>query len=201
MARFFNEARAVSAIQHPGIVELYDFGYMDDGSAYIVMELLRGETLASRIAGRGRLTEAEALAIVRGIAGALGAVHAKGIVHRDIKPENLFLVPDPEAAAGERVKVLDFGIAKLTDDPGALSQTSTHAMFGTPMYMSPEQCRGAGQVDHRADLYALGCVLFEMLAGVPPFVSEGAGEVIGAHLHVAPPALRTLVPEVSPLTD
>jgi len=197
VARFFNEARAVSAIDHPGIVELYDFGYMDDGSAYIVMELLRGETLASRIASRGRLVEAEVITIVRGIAGALGAVHAKGIVHRDIKPENVFLVPDVEAATGERVKVLDFGIAKLADEPGALKQTSTDAMLGTPLYMAPEQCRGAGQVDHRADLYALGCVAFEMLAGVPPFVGEGAGEVIGAHLHVEPPALRTLAPEVS----
>ena len=137
VTRFFNEARAVSAIHHPGIVELYDFGYMEDGSAYIVMELLRGETLASRIARRGRLREPEALAIVRGIAGALAAVHAKGIVHRDIKPENVFLVPDADAACGERVKVLDFGIAKLTDDQGALTQTSTNAMLGTPMYMSP----------------------------------------------------------------
>jgi serine/threonine protein kinase len=197
VTRFFNEARAVSAIDHPGIVELYDFGYLDDGSAYIVMELLRGETLGSRIHSRGRLTEAEALAIVRGIAGALGAVHAQGIVHRDIKPENVFLVPDIEPATGERVKVLDFGIAKLGDDQGALNQTSVDAMLGTPLYMAPEQCRGAGQVDHRADLYALGCVMFEMLAGVPPFVGEGAGEVIGAHLHVEPPALRTLAPEVS----
>src|ERR1043165_1803547 len=174
---------------------------MEDGSAYIVMELLRGETLASRIAGRGRLSEPEALAIVRGIAGALAAVHAQGIVHRDIKPENVFLVPDSDATSGERVKVLDFGIAKVTDDQGALHQTSTNAMLGTPMYMSPEECRGAGQVDHRADLYALGCVLFEMLTGMPPFVGEGAGEVIGAHLHVAPPELRTLAPEVSPVAD
>jgi hypothetical protein len=201
VTRFFNEARAVGAIQHPGIVELYDFGHMDDGSAYIVMELLRGETLAGRIAGRGRLTEAEALAIVRGIAGALGAVHAKGIVHRDIKPDNVFLVPDLEAASGERVKVLDFGIAKLTDDRGALNRTSTNSMLGTPMYMAPEQCRGADDVDHRADLYSLGCVLFEMIAGVPPFLGEGAGEVIAAHLHIAPPALRTLAREVSPSTD
>jgi serine/threonine protein kinase len=200
VTRFFNEARAVSAIDHPGIVELYDFGYMDDGSAYIVMELLRGETLASRIHSRGRLTEVEVLTIVRGIAGALGAVHAKGIVHRDIKPENVFLVPDIEPASGERVKVLDFGIAKLGDDQGAVDQTSVDAFLGTPLYMAPEQCRGAGQVDHRADLYGLGCVMFEMLAGVPPFLGEGAGEVIGAHLHVDPPCVRTLAPEVSQRT-
>jgi serine/threonine-protein kinase len=201
VARFFNEARAVSAIDHPGIVRLYDFGYMDDGSAYIVMELLRGETLAGRIASRGRLTEAEAVAIVRGIAGALGAVHARGIVHRDIKPDNVFLVPDLETTSGERIKVLDFGIAKLTDEPGTLNQTSTNTMLGTPLYMSPEQCRGAGHVDQRADLYALGCVAFEMLAGVPPFLGEGAGEVIAAHLHIDPPALRTLAPEVSAHTE
>jgi eukaryotic-like serine/threonine-protein kinase len=197
VTRFFNEARAVSAINHPGIVELYDFGYMDDGSAYIVMELLRGETLASRIYSRGCLTEVETLSIVRGIAGALAAVHARGIVHRDIKPENVFLVPDLDAASGERVKVLDFGIAKLGDDQGALNHTSVDAMLGTPLYMAPEQCRGAGQVDHRADLYGLGCVMFEMLTGEPPFMGEGAGEVIGAHLHVEPPAVRSLAPEVS----
>ncbi|MEZ4403072.1 MAG: serine/threonine-protein kinase [Kofleriaceae bacterium] len=196
--RFFNEARAATAIHHPGIVEVFDFGYLPDGNAYIVMEFLHGESLAARIASRGQLLETEAFAIARGIASALGAAHAAGIIHRDIKPDNVYLVPDPEAATGERVKLLDFGIAKLTDGAGGdWSQTRTGAVLGTPSYMSPEQCSGAGRVDARADLYSLGCVLFEMLAGRPPFVGHGAGEVIGAHQYLPAPQLRTFAPGAS----
>ena len=196
--RFFNEARAATAIQHPSIVEVFDFGYLPDGAAYIVMEFLKGESLGSRLHARGTLLETEAFAIVRGIAGALGAAHARGIVHRDIKPDNVFLVPDPEMASGERVKLLDFGIAKLTEEPiGSWSQTRTGTVLGTPSYMAPEQCSGAGNVDHRADLYSLGCILFELLAGRPPFVGGGAGEIIGAHQFVPAPRLRDVAPGVS----
>ena len=196
--RFFNEARAATAIQHPGIVEVFDFGYQPDGSAFIVMEFLQGESLASRMHARGTLLETEAFAIARGIATALGAAHARGIVHRDIKPDNIYLVPEPEAVTGERVKLLDFGIAKLTDEANASwSQTRTGSVLGTPSYMAPEQCAGAGNVDHRADLYSLGCILFEMFAGRPPFVAAGVGEVLGAHQYVAAPRLREFVPAVS----
>src|SRR5262245_19155259 len=114
--RFFNEARATTAIKHPGIVEIYDFGYRDDGRAFIVMELLAGESLAMRLPRVGRLDEDRALALVRGIAGALAAAHDAGIVHRDLKPDNIFLVPDAELPSGERPKLLDFGIAKLSGD-------------------------------------------------------------------------------------
>ena len=113
--RFFNEARAATAIRHPGIVEIYDFGWSADGAAFIVMEHLEGETLARRLT-RQRLGWQAALAIVRQIGGALSAVHAKGIVHRDLKPDNIFLVLDPEVAGGERIKLLDFGIAKLAGE-------------------------------------------------------------------------------------
>ena len=196
--RFFNEARAATAIQHPGIVEVFDFGYQPDGSAFIVMEFLKGESLASRLQARGTLLETEAFAIARGIATALGAAHARGIVHRDIKPDNIYLVPEPEAVTGERVKLLDFGIAKLTDEATAnWSQTRTGSVLGTPSYMAPEQCAGAGKVDHRADLYSLGCLLFEMFAGRPPFVGAGVGEVLGAHQYVAAPRLREFVPAAS----
>ncbi len=197
--RFFNEARAATAIKHPSIVEIYDFGWAPDGSAYIVMEMMDGEALAARLARAGRLSVPAALTIARQIATALAAAHKANIVHRDLKPDNVFLVPDPEVIGGERVKLLDFGIAKLVAD--GVSRTSTGAVLGTPLYMSPEQCQGAKLVDARSDLYSLGCMLFEMLAGRPPFVSEGVGELIGMHQFVAPPPLRALAPDVPPEVD
>jgi len=195
--RFFNEARAATAIRHPGIVEIYDFGFAPDGSAFIVMELCDGESLSAR-QKRGVMPVGAALGIARQVAGALGAAHKAGIVHRDLKPDNVFLVPDPEVAGGERIKLLDFGIAKLAGDassPG-MARTSTGAIMGTPYYMSPEQCRGAGAVDHRSDLYSLGCMLFEMVAGRVPFVGEGAGDIISSHILLPPPSARSLAPSV-----
>ena len=184
--RFFNEARAATAIRHPGIVEIYDFGWTNEGAAFIVMEHLQGETLRARRT-RGTMPWNIALAVTRQIAGALGAAHAKGIVHRDLKPDNIFLVLDPEVPGGERIKLLDFGIAKLAGDTAPNVQvTRTGAVMGTPTYMAPEQCRGVA-IDHRADLYALGCILFELCAGRPPFVGEGAGDVLAAHIHLPPP--------------
>jgi serine/threonine protein kinase len=200
--RFFNEARAASAIKSPGIVEIYDFGYHTNGSAYIVMELLEGESLSMRL-NRYRsqrvpqaLPSTQALIIARQIASALAPAHRAGIVHRDLKPDNIYLVPDTEAASGERAKILDFGIAKLSSDGlgSGMNMTSTKMVMGSPHYMSPEQCRGAGVVDARSDLYALGCILYECLSGQPPFVGEGFGELMGAHLHVAPQPLRNFAP-------
>jgi serine/threonine protein kinase len=180
--RFFNEAKAATAIRHPGIIEVFDFGYTDEGRAYIIMELLEGEPLSHRIA-RGPLPEVDATQIARGIASALVAAHDKGIVHRDLKPDNVFLVPDPDVPLGERPKVLDFGIAKLGDQlPKDLRHTVTGALIGTPLYMAPEQARAAAKIDARADLYSLGCMLYEMLVGKPPFVAEGAGELIALHM-------------------
>ncbi|MBK9036332.1 MAG: serine/threonine protein kinase [Myxococcales bacterium] len=199
VTRFFNEARAATAIRHPGIVEIFDFGYCADGSAYIVMELLAGESLAARML-RGRMSVEGALLVVRQIAGALAAAHAQRIVHRDLKPDNVFLVPDPEVPGGERIKLLDFGIAKLTGDGEQSSKTRTGTVMGTPTYMAPEQCRGVS-LDHRADLYSLGCILFELLTGRPPFVGEGVGDVLAAHIHVPPPPLLSLVPDAGPELD
>jgi serine/threonine-protein kinase len=190
--RFFNEAKATTSIKHPGIVEILDFGYMPakyeggNGDAYLVMEFLDGMSLARRLKTRGRMGEGDAAILLRGVCSALSAAHAKGIIHRDLKPDNIFLIPDPESALGERPKLLDFGIAKLTEPGLAGSNTKTGAVMGTPTYMSPEQCRGTGEVDLRADLYSLGCILYELVAGRPPFTNQGAGELIGAHLYVQP---------------
>src|SRR6478735_9524748 len=171
VTRFFNEARAATAIADPGIVQIFDFGHHVDGTAYIVMELLDGEPLDKRLARNGALPVTDALRIMRQVASSLGAAHARGIVHRDLKPENIFLIRDPEVPGGERAKILDFGIAKLIGENQVKTQTSV--VMGTPGYMSPEQCRGAGKVDERADIYALGCVLFAAIAGRPPFWAEG----------------------------
>ena len=199
--RFFNEARATTAISDPGIVQVFDFGFTADNVAYIVMELLEGEQLDTRLARLGTLTPADALRITRQVAGSLGAAHAAGIVHRDLKPENLYMIRDPEAPGGERPKILDFGIAKLGDEVPDRIKTRTGAVLGTPVYMSPEQCHGAGRVDHRADIYSLGCVLFHLLTGRPPFDLPGVGALISAHLREVPPAPSTLVAPLPPGLD
>src|SRR5690606_22194027 len=128
-----------------------DFGRLPDGNAYIVMELLEGETLGERLRREGRLSANRAVSIVRHVAGTLAAAHKNGIIHRDLKPDNIFLVKDPAMPRGERAKLLDFGIAKLAtgNKPSDLVKTETGRLMGTPYYMSPEQCRGAGRVDHR----------------------------------------------------
>ena len=199
IVRFFNEAKALSRIEHPSIVQVSDFGHAADGTAYLVMEYLRGQSLGRRIrdlTARGeRLPLATALQVCLQVADVLGVAHSQGIVHRDIKPENLMLVADPVASGGERVKVLDFGIAKLTHDSGGL-KTATNQMMGTPAYMSPEQCAGAGGVDAQTDVYALGCVLYELVAGRLPFVASGPGELIGMHLFHEPPPLLSVAPQV-----
>ncbi|MBA3396939.1 MAG: protein kinase [Deltaproteobacteria bacterium] len=201
--RFFNEAKAATAIRHPGIVEVYDFGYTEDGHAYLVMEALEGVTLGGRLEQCARLAEADAAWIARGIASALKAAHGKGIVHRDLKPDNVFLVPDPDGGR-ERIKVLDFGVAKLLN-PSLTGESRTRAgvLMGTPLYMAPEQAREAGTTDHRADLYSLGCILYEMLVGAPPFDAGGVGEIIAMQLftEAEPPSARgiTVSPELEHL--
>ncbi|MGE0871006.1 MAG: protein kinase [Kofleriaceae bacterium] len=186
VARFFNEARAATAIPDPGIVQVFDFGHSTDGIPYIVMELLEGEALDRRLHRLGGLPISDSLRIVRQVASTLGLAHQRGIVHRDIKPENIFLVRDPEVAGGERAKLLDFGIAKLLGEQS--SQTQTKTVIGTPLYMSPEQCRGTGHVDQRSDIYSMGCVLFRLVTGTPPYMAEGTGELIAMHLREPPVA-------------
>ncbi len=204
LQRFFQEARSAAKIAHLGIVTVFECGVVegtqtpDDGTAYIAMELLQGESLSDRLARVRQLPPDVAIEIARQVASALGAAHRAGIVHRDLKPDNIYLVPDPAAALGERVKVLDFGIAKLADAPqGKGVQTRSVMVFGTPRYMSPEQCRSAASVDPRSDIYALGCILFELLCGQPPFDGE-PGELIAKHQLAPAPTVRTIRADIAP---
>ena len=201
LTRFLNEARAANAIRHPNIIEILDSGTIADGTPFLVMELLEGESLGTRIRREGALPIQSAVEFCYQTASALGAAHKKGIVHRDLKPDNLFVVPDPHDPERERIKVLDFGIAKLQQSANDSVKTRTGTLMGTPIYMSPEQCRGTKTVDHRTDIYSLGIIFFEMLCGQPPFVSEGFGELVNMHLNVAPPAPSTQNANVSPTLD
>jgi tetratricopeptide (TPR) repeat protein len=198
--RFFNEARAASAIRHLGIVEIYTFGFDSDGTAYIVMEHLQGESLGERLERQGTIAIEEAMTITRQVTTALSAAHAHRIVHRDLKPDNIFLIADADMPGGERIKLLDFGIAKLAAAGAGVFQTRAGQVMGTPAYMAPEQCAGAGDVDHRADLYALGCTLYRMLCGRVPF--DGTlGEVMAAQMRDTPLAPRLLAPGMSPALE
>ena len=199
--RFFDEARAATRIQDPGIVTVHEIGWHGT-SAYIVMEHLNGETLTGRLARYSQLPLVMAVRLLQHCALAMAAAHARGIVHRDLKPDNIFVVSDPVVAGGERTKILDFGIAKLIDDADAShSRTQTGMIMGTPAYMSPEQCRGAGSVDHRTDIYALGCVLFAMLVGHPPFIAQTAGDLIASHLREEPAVPSSIRPEIPAALD
>jgi eukaryotic-like serine/threonine-protein kinase len=201
--RFFNEARATSLIRHPGIVEVSDCDVLPSGNAYIVMELLEGESLGNCLRRVGRLSLPRALLVTRNIANALEAAHQQRIVHRDLKPDNVFLLGSTAGSSAEPIKILDFGIAKLmhTNPGDGRYKTRTGSLLGTPVYMSPEQCRGVGTIDHRTDIYSLGCMLFEMLCGHPPFTSEGFGELIQSHLSVTPARLRSIDPAFSEALD
>jgi serine/threonine-protein kinase len=201
LTRFLNEARAANAIRHPNIIEILDSGTIADGTPFLVMELLEGESLGTRIRRVGPLPLQTAVEFCYQTASALGAAHKKGIVHRDLKPDNLYIVPDPHDAERERIKVLDFGIAKLQLSANDSVKTRTGTLMGTPIYMSPEQCRGTRTVDHRSDIYSLGIIFFEMLCGQPPFVSEGFGELVNMHLNVAAPAPSSQNPSVPPALD
>ncbi len=195
--RFFNEAIAVSQIKHAGIVKIHDVGF-HNGAAFLIMELLEGEPLGARIRRFGRLPPGEVGELGRQIASVLHATHAAHITHRDLKPENVFLVPDSELASGERVKILDFGVAKLGSTTGV---TGTGVAMGTPSYMAPELWGTAMKADGRADVYSFGCILFELCCGRPPFVSASIPDAYTKHMNEIPPRACTLVPELPPELD
>ena len=182
-------------IRHPGIIEIYDCDVHRNGRAYIVMEYLEGETLAKRLERTGALPWPAACRIARRVSDAIGAAHRAGIVHRDVKPDNVFLLSHGAWPAAGEVKVLDFGLAKLlAGNFVGLAGTVQGSLVGSPTYMSPEQCRGE-PIDHRCDIYSLGCVLFELVAGRPPFIDSRVRDVLEAHTVRHPPALGSLVPD------
>jgi len=194
--RFEREAESASRLDHPNIVTVTDFGHTADGSLFLVMELLAGTSLSAAIA-EGPMAPARALAVERQILRALDHAHGAGVVHRDLKPENIMLVE--RDGQNDVVKILDFGIAKVTEPrggaPGREPLTQAGVIFGTPEYLSPEQALGEA-VDPRADIYAAGVILYEMLAGRRPFESEDKVKIISMHLAHAPPRILDVNPNV-----
>lgn len=199
-ARFEREARAVSMLKSPHTVTAFDFGEAEDGSWFLALEMLEGETLGERLRRERRLHWADALRFATEALKSLAEAHAQGIIHRDLKPDNLFLARVHDPSGGHEVcKILDFGIAKwVREDEGApVDQLETLAgtVFGTPRYMSPEQAQGA-PLDARSDLYSLGVLLFQMLAGRAPFVDDDAVVVMAKHIKNPPPQLDEAAPGV-----
>jgi eukaryotic-like serine/threonine-protein kinase len=199
-ARFEREARAVSTLTSPHTVTAFDFGEAEDGSWFLALEMLEGETLGERLRRERRLDWVEALRFASEALRSLAEAHAQGIIHRDLKPDNLFLARARDLGAErETCKILDFGIAKWVREEGApLDQLETLAgtVFGTPRYMSPEQAQGT-QLDSRSDLYSLGVLLFQMLAGRAPFVDDDAVVVMAKHIKNAPPTFAEAAPGVA----
>jgi eukaryotic-like serine/threonine-protein kinase len=196
--RLLIEARATARLHHPGIVNIFDCDTLPSGGAFITMEYLDGEPAARWLDRIGSLSRDPhlAAAMVGVVADALAHAHSQGVVHRDIKPDNLFLVPDPTDEGRFSIKVLDFGVAKLLREESVFS-TQQGCVVGTPMYMAPEQWHaGAGAIDCRTDIYSLGCLFFELLAGRPPFAEGGGVEIMRAHLVETPPVIRALAPDV-----
>jgi serine/threonine-protein kinase len=176
--RFESEARAAAKLRSKHVVEVYDHGVTDDGRPFIVMEYLRGEPLDKRLDRVGRIPAKDTARMIMQVCRALSKAHASGIVHRDLKPENVFLVWDDEDGA-DVAKVVDFGIAKFTDNQmGNSSATRTGSVLGTPYYMSPEQARGLRSVDHRSDLWSVGVITYRCLVGSLPFEGEAVGDLL-----------------------
>lgn len=186
--RFIREAKAAASVHHPGVVEITDFGRLPDKRPYFVMELLEGTSLIAMMQGSRKIEPELASQIAAKIARAVGAAHAMGIVHRDLKPENVF-VREPRVGAVD-VKVVDFGAAMVI---GASRITKTGVVYGTPHYMSPEQAAGQ-ELDHRADIYSLGILFFEMVVGVVPFEADTYMEVLRKHLVEKPDRPSTRIP-------
>jgi serine/threonine protein kinase len=178
--RFLREARAAAAVRHPNVVAIHDIFELDDGSPVMVMDMLEGRSLGARLRQEKRLPPGEMASVLLPVVSAVGTAHAVGIVHRDLKPDNIFL--SPLAGGKSAVRVLDFGIAKLTATEGdaalTMGLTQTGDMLGTPHYMAPEQASGESDIDHRTDVWALGVILYECLAGVRPVQGNNLGQLL-----------------------
>jgi serine/threonine protein kinase len=197
LARFRREAEIGSRLGHPNIVQVLDFNTLPDGTPYIVLELLQGESLASRLL-RGPLSLEEVKAVVTQVGSALAAAHREGIIHRDLKPDNVFLCPtDLGGEIRDVVKVLDFGISKIRGSNTVLTQDA--ALIGTPQYMAPEQATGKNdEIDTRTDVFAFGAMTFEMIAGKAPFSGDTLASVVYAIVHSPTPSLAALSNDTPP---
>lgn len=195
IARFHREARMAGRIDHPNVVTIYDVG-RHGPSTFLVMELLNGQPLRE-LMNHGPLPVVEAIQILMPALRGIAAAHAEGVIHRDLKPDNIFLCKAPDGTPRES-KVLDFGISKLADEiREGLSVTQTGTVIGTPYYLSPEQVRGVRDIDHRIDVYAMGVILYEMLARRPPFVADTYSGLVIEIATGQPTPLRALRPDVS----
>jgi len=195
LERFRREAEVVAALGHPNIVQVTDFQYPDEPGQqpFLVMELLRGSSLGAVVEHEGALPAARVAFVAAQVLSALVAAHRAGVVHRDIKPDNIFLLAD--AAVPDTVKVLDFGIAKLSIE-GQAKLTGTGAMLGTPAFMAPEQARGEGDVDARADVYAVGATMYQALTGRLPYEAASIPALLFAIVEKTPPPLAELRPDL-----
>jgi hypothetical protein len=195
--RFEREAQAAGRIGSDHILEILDLGVLADGERYMVMEFLAGQTLTQRIRQHGRLTARQLAPLIRQVLVGLGAAHAAGIIHRDLKPDNLFILNE-RSGIRDYVKIIDFGISKFNALGGDMSMTRTGAVMGTPYYMSPEQAKGSGKVDARSDLYAIGVILYEAIAGEVPFLADTFNELMFKIVLSEPKPLMEVVPDLDP---
>jgi len=191
VARLLKKARTANLLRHPGVAQMFEFGHLSDGSAFVLMEFSDGEPLTERICRLGQLSEADALRLVHQIASTLSVTHEAGIVHCDLKPDNVIILSDLESPNGEWVKVTNWGITKAsnahTPDNSAILDIPLARGMGTPAYMSPEQCMNTADIDDRTDVYALGVMLFQMISGHLPFDEPGPMQLMHAHMTIPPP--------------
>lgn len=199
--RFAREAQALATLEHANIVDVLSTGRLETGTPYVAMELLRGETLEATLAADGAMNPERVRHIMRQLLSAIAFAHKRNVVHRDLKPDNIFLCRD--GSGQEVVKLLDYGLAKFLGadaTSGGADLTVTGMVMGTPLYMPPEQAAGA-RVDVRADVYAVGCIAFEMLTGRLPYVGDDFGELIRAHVTAPVPRLADALPSVEPRAE
>jgi len=192
-ARFVQEGIALSKLDHPNLIKVYEFGDADSAEPFLVMDYLKGVSLSDVMSPKKALPAFRAVSIIKQCVDALRHAHNKGVVHRDLKPSNVMLVEDPDTGA-ETVKIIDFGIAKVEENDGQ-KLTETGEVFGSPLYMSPEQCRGE-RLDERSDMYSLGCMFYELLTGKAPFVGADFADTVGMHFNDTPSPLVQVRPDL-----
>jgi len=195
-ARFEREAKTAARLSHPSLVSVYDYGSTAAGEPFIVMDFIPGKSLAEIVSTTGPLETKRAIRIFSQIIDGLAHAHSNGVIHRDLKPSNVMILAGDQGQ--DAVKVVDFGIAKVVGDQGDTTPqlTKTGEVFGSPMYMSPEQCRGQ-KPDHRSDIYSLGCLMYESLLGQPPFSADNSLALIFKHIHENPPAFDSSTKQVA----